>query len=82
MKDRKYAYLKRIGNDTFCIMFSLGAYYVSRLAKSERGTIAYTMRKYKTLSGAERYLLHNLTGDIKEILYETEAYIKKGEYWK
>lgn len=82
--ERKYAYIKIFKDSSYCIMYSWGAYYVGRMCKRGERGIAYTLRRYKTVSGAERYLLNKITVDDEEpvIHYGTEEYIKKGEFWR
>lgn len=81
----KYIYMKKFGNDgTYCIMYSLGAFHVARMIKKETGVLCYVLRRYKTLSGAERYLdrLEISSKEVPEVFWETEEFIKKGSYWK
>ena len=87
--DRKYAYMKEYQSGyTVCIMYQWGAYYVGRLINEEKRKMAYTFRKYKTLSGAEKYLITKITHgkdeDDKWVrTYDgTEAYIKEGSFWR
>lgn len=85
--ERAYAYKKVYDygdkQETYCIMFQWNAYYVARMAKSEKGTMCYTLRRYKTLSGAEKYLLEKVSGGVAPLIsYEREAFIKKGDYWR
>lgn len=82
--ERQYAYLKNQGAWSYCIVYKFGAFYVSQMVNhGEKGVMITFIRKYKTVSGAERYLLNKCGDDTtKEILYGTEAFIKKGEYWK
>ncbi len=90
MEIRTYAYKKKFKDGyIICIMYQWGAYYVGRLLKQgEARAMAYTLRKYKTLSGAEKYLLTKITHGLSEkdteaeIEYGTEEYIKKGEFWR
>lgn len=90
MKRTEFAYLKRYKTKTYCVVFQWGSYYVVELMKNEDGSksvaINTARRKYKTVSGAERYLLSLMSacdGATKpEILYGTEEYIRKGEYWR
>lgn len=90
MKRTEFAYLKRYKTKTFCIVYQWGRYFVTELMRNEKGTasiaINTTRRQYKTLSGAERYLLSLMSAcdgaTTPEILYDTEEFIKKGEYWR
>ena len=89
-ENKLFAYKKEFKDDyIICIMYQWEAYYVGRLLqRGNTHAMAYTLRKYKTLSGAEKYLLtkinHGLTekDTEAELSYGTEAYIKKGEYWR
>lgn len=90
MKRTEFAYLKKYKTKTYCIVFQWGSYYVVELMRNDDGSksvaINTARRKYKTVSGAERYLLSLMSacdGATKpEILYGTEEYIRKGEYWR
>lgn len=87
--DREYTYMKEFQSGyTVCIMYQWGAYYVGRLIKGEKRGMAYTFRKYKTLSGAEKYLNTKVTHgkDENDTMLQTwhgkEAYIKEGSFWR
>ena len=83
MEERKYAYRKRQGVWSFCIVYKLGAYYVAQVVNhGEKGVMMTFLRKYKTISGAERYLL-NKCGDDTTLGtdYATEKFIRT-EYWR
>ena len=90
MENKQFAYMKEFKSGyTICIMYQWGAYYVGRLLKAgDARALAYTLRKYKTLSGAEKYLLTKITQGVDEhdteaeITYADEEYIKKGEFWR
>ena len=57
-EERKYAYKIQNTPESFIgIMYHLGSYYVAAFVKGEKGVIARTLRKYKTLRGAEMFLL-------------------------
>lgn len=83
--EKQYAYMINYPEGKMCIVYHLGKYYVAFIAKSSKGVIMRFIRQYKTLRGAENYLLkdYSYSGrNAPEIEYATEAYIKKGEYWK
>lgn len=81
MKEREYLYMKRTTDgQTYCIMYHLGIYAVVRMLRGENGTMCYTLRQYKTASGAERYLKEKIDG--KEIYIGPLKVIQKGEYWR
>lgn len=83
-------YMKKFKSGyTFCITYNLGAYYVGRMYSRGNGNnLIYYLRKYKTLSGAEKYLLTKITyGKDKddtesEVFSGTEKFIKEGSYLK
>lgn len=89
MQEKKdFLYMKKWGDYTIAIIYSFGAYYIARLLeKGERG-MAYTLRRYKTLSGAEKYLKEKVTAhpegtpEFPELFYGTEEIIREGKYWK
>lgn len=95
--EKQYAYYKEYdnkqGGEIYCIMYLLGKYQVGRVKREDNGNMMFVaLRTYKTISGAEKYLLTKITrptmvdGNGKFhapiIKYATEAYIKKGEHWK
>ena len=91
--EKQYAYMKEYDKETYCIMFLMGKYWVGIVNRNDKGNMMFVpMRGYKTISGAERYLLTKITKPTvvdsngkfhaPEIKYATEAYIKKGEYWE
>ena len=83
-------YMKKFKSGyTFCITYNLGFYYVGRICNRSNGSVLiYYIRKYKTLSGAERFLLTKITyGRDKddtefEIFSGTEKFIKEGSFLK
>lgn len=80
MVKREYLYMvKTDDGQTYCIMYHLGIYAVVRMLRGENGTMCYTLRQYKTVSGAERYLGTKLNG---EFIYGPLEVILKGEYWR
>ena len=88
-KKTNFLYMKRYRPDyAIIIMYSFGAYYIARMCDSENKGIAYTLRRYKTLSGAENYLLRydekygENANIVPELYYGTRAIIEKGEYWR
>lgn len=84
MEERKYAYLKDQGIWSYCIVYKFGDYYVAQMVNhGERGVMITFLRKYKTVSGAERYLLNKCGDDTtKETLYGTKKFIEEGSYWR
>ena len=81
MAKREYLYMvKTEEGHKYCIMYHLGIYAVVRMLRGENGTLCYTLRQYKTISGAERYLREKIDGI--GFTYGTEEEIKKGEYWR
>lgn len=82
MKKTDYAYMVKMNEkDSLIIMYSFGAYYVARTTDTGHGGFTYTLRRYKTIGGAERYLL-KLKGEDSEVVYGTIEEIKRGDYWK
>ena len=87
MKKTEYAYLKRNTTKTYCIVFQLGKYSVVELYEKDGGRKMWVaLRTYKTVSGAERFLL-SLTSVCDsvtkpETLYGTEQFIREGSYWR
>lgn len=86
---KKYLYMKRYRPDyAIIIQYCWGKYYIARMCSSEQKAIAYTIRTYKTLSGASRYMeLYNEPyGDNKDItpdeFWGTEKEVKEGKYWR
>ena len=84
---KKYLYMKQWGDYKIAIIFHLGAYYIARLMEKGSKEMIYTIRRYKTLSGAERYMKEKLKAPegitaSEAVFYETEVYIKSGSYWK
>lgn len=90
MKRTEFAYIKKYKTKTYCIMYQWGSYYVVEMNRKEDGTACIAVnsakRKYKTVSGAERYLLSLASacdGATKpEILYGSERFIQEGSYWR
>lgn len=79
--------MKKWEDMTFIIMYQLGAFYVAQLIKKDTGLMALPYpRKYKTASGASRYLagmtFKNEDGSEPELTYGTEKEIKEGKYWR
>lgn len=85
-EERKYAYKIQNTPESFMgIMYHLGSYYVAAFVKGEKGVIARTLRKYKTLRGAEMFLLKDYPKtkrDAPEISYGTEKFINEGTFWR
>ena len=85
MEQRKYAYMVEQNGKKIGIMYHLGKYCVAVFAEKDTGMMAYTLRQYKTLSGAERFLLRDYSYAKKNaphISYNTAEFIKEGSYWK
>lgn len=89
MENKKYLYMKRYRPDyAIIIQYCWGAYYIAAMCGDNKKAIAYTIRRYKTLSGAERYLKEKVNGGtdnkdiVPELYYGDEQFIKKGEYWR
>lgn len=84
--EKEYLCMKKWEDMTYFIMYQLGAYYVAQLIKHTNGLMALPMRKYKTISGAERYLkglkIVNSDGSNPELTYGAERVIREGNYWK
>jgi len=84
VKKTQFACMKKYKNKTYGILYQLGYYHVAEIVKTNKGVAFIIKRQYKTIHGAERYLL-NLTGVCDsatkpEIIYGTEDYIRKGEH--
>ena len=87
MAEKEYLCMKKWNDMTFIVMYQLGAFYVAQLIKKNSGLIAFPYpRKYKTVSGASRYLANlsfkNADGSEPELIYKTEKVIREGKYWK
>ena len=89
MDEAKHLYMKRYRPDyAIIIQYCWGSYYIARICENGKGTVAYTIRRYKTLAGAERYLkqYEERFGDnaniVPELYFGTEVFIKDGKYWK
>lgn len=88
-KKTEFLYMKRYRPDyAIIIMYEWGSYYIARMCDSKDKGIAYTIKRYKTLSGAEKYLLRyeekygDNAGITPEIKYGSEKFIKEGKYWR
>ena len=84
---KEYLYMKKGTTTTYVVSYQLGAYYVSKMFKTGRSTMLVPFnRKYKTVSGASKYLenitLKNPDGSEPELFYATEKDIKRGAYKK
>ena len=84
VKKSQFACMKKYKNKTFCLLYQFGKYHVAERVTTSKGSTLVIKRSYKTIHGAERYLL-NLTGVCDsvtkpEILYGTEEFIQRGEY--
>ena len=87
MKEKEYLCMKKWNDMAYIVMYQLGAFYVAQLIKKDKGLLAIPYpRKYKTVSGASRYLtglsFKNADGSEPELTFGTEKYIKEGKYWK
>lgn len=89
MEEKKYLYMKRYRPDyAIIVQYCWGKYYIARMCSSEQKAIAYTIRTYKTLSGASRYLeryedhYKENVGITPELSYGTEKEIISGKYWR
>ena len=84
-EERKYAYMIKKDGFEIGIMYQLGRYCVASFYHKSDGMMAHIIRQYKTLSGAERFLLKDYSYGNRlgpEIYYATEKFIKEGKYWK
>lgn len=87
-KKTEFLYMKRYRPDyAIIIMYEWGSYYIARMCDSKDKGIAYTLKRYKTLSGAEKYLRnYSEIGENKDIVPElyfgSEKFIKDGKYWR
>lgn len=86
IEQKEFLCMKKWVDMTYFIMYQLGAYYVAQLFTRENGLMAVPMRKYKTISGAERYLkglkIDNPDGSGPELTYGTKHFIQEGKFWK
>jgi hypothetical protein len=86
MEERKYAYMIKFGEyGQIGIMYHLGRYCVARFMRRGNSIMTYTIRQFKTVSGAERFLLRDYSSMNKnapELLYGTKKFIDEGSYWK
>lgn len=89
MDEKNYLYMKRYRPDyAIIIQYCWGSYYIARICENGKGTVAYTIRQYKTLSGAENYLKRysekygENSGVVPELYYGTAEFIKNGKYWR
>lgn len=88
MEEKKYLYMKRYRPDyAIIVQYCWGNYYIARMCSNEQKAIAYTIKTYKTLSGASRYLgryeeYGENEGITPELSYGTEKEIMAGKYWR
>ena len=80
--EQTYVYAKVFEDYKVWIMYQFGTYYVSKVIEKSDGLIAYTLRSYKTISGAERFILNKISPDCLETLSAPEKFIKEGSYWR
>ena len=81
MEDKRYAYKIQMENFSIEIIYHLNRYCVAIVSETSKGTIMKIERQYKTLRGAENYLLKDYSyakRNAPEIKYATEKEIKKG----
>jgi len=89
IKKTEFAYEKRYKPGyAVIIMYQWNRYYIASVCERNGKTLAYTLKEYKTLSGAEKYLLEKVDGGSENagvepvISYGTEKFIKEGKYWR
>lgn len=80
MEEKKYAYLAKFDGYDVGIMYHLGRYLVVRFLRKEGGMMTYTIRQYKTISGASNFMKRRF--EETQLRYATEEFIKAGNYWK
>ena len=86
--EKEYLYMKKWEDLTYVITYKLGAYYVARMFTKPTGIMLIPFdRKYKTVSGASRFLKGLDRNDLKDYgelkqFYGTEKFIKEGSYLK
>ena len=83
--ERKYAYMIEKGDSKIGIMYHLGRYCVAQFYFKEDKLMTVIQRQFKTVSGAERYLLKDFSyaGRIApNVFYATDKFIREGKYWK
>jgi len=87
MPETQHLYMKRFSPEiAVIIQFCWGKYYVSHLFETERGAATKTIRQYKTLMGAERFLRDKISNPdrsaVTAVFYGTEQVIREGKYWR
>lgn len=82
MDNREYIYMRKSDAGTYGIMYAFGSYNVARMMERENGLFTYTLRTYKTVSGAEKYLLTKIPKGEYENFRGSEIFIRKGSYWR
>ena len=80
MEQKQYAYMVTLDGYDVGIIYHLGRYLVVRFLRKEGGLLTYTIRQYKTLSGASNFMKRRF--EETQLRYATENYIKEGSYWK
>lgn len=78
--EKKYAYKIEMENFSIEIIYHLGRYCVAVVSETNIGTVMKIERQYKTLRGAENYLLKDYSyskRNAPEIKYATEKEIKE-----
>lgn len=85
--EKKYLCMKKWDDMTYIVMYQLGAFYIAQLITKGTNLMAFPFpRKYKTASGAARYLkglyFNNKDGSEPELTYGTEKEIREGKYWR
>ena len=80
MEEKRYAHKIQMENFSIEIIYHLNMYCVAIVKKTNKGTIMRIVRQYKTLRGAENYLLKDYPyakRNTSEIEYATEKEIKE-----
>lgn len=80
MEEKKYAYMAKLDGYDVGIMYHLGRYLVVRFLRKDTGLLTYTIRQYKTLSGASNFMKRRF--EETQLRYATDGFIKEGRYWK
>ena len=79
MEEKLYACMKVDDTRKVGIVYILGKFYVAEFVDAPHGRMFFPIRTYKTISGAERFLLNRFS-EYKDTYYSREADIKKGNY--
>ena len=81
-KDETIAYMKVWDTFSIGIIYQFRKYYVARFEEYKNGLMVFPIRDYKTIGGAERFLMNKLPDDCKEIKRAPESVVRAGLYWK